>query len=138
MSPFKTRLFVGFVAAVAADGAALVASRVGVDAWWLAGLGILGLCAINLPALLPYGVWLVVTRDTIALPTWGVICLGGFACLFWATLAAWPWCGTRRYVPGHCWRCGYNLTGNDSGRCPECNEPTGARLRAAAAAARRH
>ncbi len=26
----------------------------------------------------------------------------------------------RRYPPGHCVRCGYNLTGNTSGLCPEC------------------
>ncbi len=25
-----------------------------------------------------------------------------------------------RIPPGHCQRCGYNLTGNVSGRCPEC------------------
>ncbi len=26
----------------------------------------------------------------------------------------------RRIPPGHCQKCGYNLTGNVSGRCPEC------------------
>ncbi len=25
--------------------------------------------------------------------------------------------------PGHCPRCGYNLTGNITGRCPECGRP---------------
>ena len=25
--------------------------------------------------------------------------------------------------PGHCRRCGYNLTGNESGVCPECATP---------------
>jgi hypothetical protein len=25
----------------------------------------------------------------------------------------------RRYPPGHCRQCGYNLTGNESGKCPE-------------------
>jgi hypothetical protein len=29
----------------------------------------------------------------------------------------------RHYPPGHCRRCGYNLHGNRSGRCPECGEP---------------
>ncbi len=29
----------------------------------------------------------------------------------------------RRYPPGHCQRCGYDLTGNVSGRCPECGGP---------------
>ena len=26
--------------------------------------------------------------------------------------------------PGHCQKCGYDLTGNTSGVCPECGEPT--------------
>ena len=26
--------------------------------------------------------------------------------------------------PGHCRSCGYNLTGNVSGRCPECGKGT--------------
>ena len=29
----------------------------------------------------------------------------------------------RRVLPGHCPTCGYNLTGNTSGKCPECGEP---------------
>ena len=29
----------------------------------------------------------------------------------------------QRIPPGHCQSCGYNLTGNVSGRCPECGEP---------------
>jgi hypothetical protein len=28
----------------------------------------------------------------------------------------------RRIPPGHCQRCGYDLTGNVSGRCSECGE----------------
>ena len=34
------------------------------------------------------------------------------------TTIAWIKC--RRYPPGHCQRCGYDLTGNVSGTCPEC------------------
>ena len=30
------------------------------------------------------------------------------------------WLRDRRHPRGHCQRCGYNLTGNVSGRCPEC------------------
>jgi rubrerythrin len=30
----------------------------------------------------------------------------------------------RRIPPGHCQRCGYNLTGNVSGVCPECGTQT--------------
>ena len=29
----------------------------------------------------------------------------------------------RRIPPDHCHKCGYNLTGNVSGRCPECGTP---------------
>jgi hypothetical protein len=31
----------------------------------------------------------------------------------------------KRHSRGHCWRCGYDLTGNVSGVCPECGEDTG-------------
>jgi hypothetical protein len=34
------------------------------------------------------------------------------------TLLLW-YVDRRRFPPGHC-RCGYNLTGLTSGRCPEC------------------
>lgn len=30
----------------------------------------------------------------------------------------------KRIPPGHCKRCGYNLTGNTSGTCPECGTTT--------------
>ena len=30
----------------------------------------------------------------------------------------------RRITPGHCKKCGYDLTGNVSGRCPECGKVT--------------
>ena len=33
------------------------------------------------------------------------------------------WCAPVRIPPGHCQKCGYNLTGNVSGVCPECGEP---------------
>ena len=34
------------------------------------------------------------------------------------TILAWR--RDRPFPPGHCQRCGYDLTGNVSGRCPEC------------------
>ncbi len=41
--------------------------------------------------------------------------------LFFAIPAAWlHWRDRRRIPPGHCQSCGYNLTGNVSGKCPEC------------------
>ena len=36
---------------------------------------------------------------------------------------AWLWRRDRRHPPGHCPNCGYNLTGNESGVCPECAAP---------------
>lgn len=39
-------------------------------------------------------------------------------------LAAIWWPARREMPPGHCASCGYNLTGNVSGRCPECGQPT--------------
>ena len=33
------------------------------------------------------------------------------------------WRYTRRLLKGHCRQCGYDLTGNVSGRCPECGSP---------------
>ena len=38
------------------------------------------------------------------------------------TAVLW-WLDRRRYSPGHCQKCGYDLTGNVSGVCPECGEP---------------
>ena len=44
----------------------------------------------------------------------------------WLPLAAigattyYAWRRGRRHPPGHCAQCGYNLTGNTSGTCPEC------------------
>ena len=39
----------------------------------------------------------------------------------------------RRPRPGRCRRCGYDLTGNESGACPECGRATAPRGRGAAA-----
>ena len=51
--------------------------------------------------------------------------------LFWACIPIWiplvivgiptiqVWRRARRPTPGHCW-CGYDLRGNESGKCPEC------------------
>ncbi len=36
---------------------------------------------------------------------------------------AWLWRRDRRHPPGHCQRCGYDLTGNVTGVCSECEEP---------------
>jgi len=57
----------------------------------------------------PYG-WL-------GIYTWGPL-------LLVAMPTAFAWWRDRRLPPGHCQACGYDLTGNVSGRCPECGEPT--------------
>lgn len=36
-----------------------------------------------------------------------------------ASAGLW-WRDRRRFPAGHCWKCGYNLTGNVSGVCSEC------------------
>lgn len=35
---------------------------------------------------------------------------------------AFLWHRDPRPLPGHCRKCGYDLTGNESGVCPECGE----------------
>ncbi len=39
-----------------------------------------------------------------------------------ASLTGIVWWPDRRIPPGHCQKCGYSLTGNVSGVCPECGE----------------
>jgi len=50
---------------------------------------------------------------SISLPLW-------IPFLLVATPAAILWWRDRRFPPGHCQHCGYDLTGNTSGTCPEC------------------
>ena len=50
----------------------------------------------------------------ITVPMWMVLCLVG-------PPTAWLWHLDRRPAPGKC-RCGYDLTGNTSGKCPECGQ----------------
>ncbi|GMU81861.1 MAG: hypothetical protein AMXMBFR47_17320 [Planctomycetota bacterium] len=50
------------------------------------------------------------------IPAWApLLTLFGLACLF---LIRWS-----KPTPNTCRSCGYNLTGNVSGRCPECGSP---------------
>ncbi len=61
------------------------------------GAGKAGVARTGVSLLLP---WLIVTVPT-----------------------AWLWFTCRRNSSGHCLNCNYNLTGNISGRCPECGQP---------------
>ncbi len=40
-----------------------------------------------------------------------------------AIIVALWWLETHQIPPGHCRKCRYDLTGNTSGRCPECGTP---------------
>ncbi len=96
------------------------------------GFGWSRLSQASLPASPPAG-WqfgLVSPSDWLdygLLPEWGTMGGRGFQVIIplWmplvviaaATFIAWR--RDRKLPPGHC-RCGYNLTGNVSGRCPEC------------------
>jgi len=46
-----------------------------------------------------------------------------FAFLLFAVPLTILWLRSRRIPPGYCQACGYNLTGNVSGVCPECGSP---------------
>jgi hypothetical protein len=58
----------------------------------------------------------------IILPLWTVFGLSA------APGVVLLWRHRRRRLPGFCRRCGYNLTGNVSGICPECGTPIPVRL----------
>ena len=70
--------------------------------WWLAvlprgqGLQRLGFLLLAVPLWMPFVV--------VGIPT------------------AFFWHRDRRIPPGHCQKCGYDLTDNVSGVCPECGE----------------
>ena len=62
----------------------------------------------------PYGFWL------LGIPHW-------FITLIFAVLPAiWfvKWRKRRKFGPNSCGNCGYDLTGNETGECPECGSAT--------------
>jgi len=71
-------------------------------------------------------------RNTGCALDWGTVVPGGnkflliplYVPLFVLALpTAFLWGRDRRPEPGHRQKCGYDLTGNVSGRCPECGTP---------------
>ncbi len=71
---------------------------------------------------LPYIEWLPewVGPGLIFIPLWiPLMLLAAPTGLLW-------WLDRSRIPPGHCRKCGYDLTGNTTGRCPECGALTGA------------
>ena len=73
-------------------------------------------------------------RDAPLIPAVGRSSVGITACFpLWLPLAVFgvptgvfwwhAWREDCRIPPGHCQHCGYDLTGNVSGQCPECGTP---------------
>ncbi len=71
-------------------------------------------CVLEWPSVNPYP---GVPGLLVFIPLWMPLAIA-------AILTAWLWHRDRRRIPpGHCRKCGYNLTGNVSGKCPECGNP---------------
>jgi hypothetical protein len=64
----------------------------------------------------------VMTRFVAGLPLWAVLAL--FMLYPAVAFLRGPYRRYRRRVAGRCVRCGYDLTGNVSGVCPECGHTT--------------
>lgn len=107
------------------------------DATWFVGLGH-GCIEGHYPAgvLVHQSGWLFRSQvHACWLPRfWRISTLTGRTCWYallplWAVFAAVSvptavlWRLDRRPPRGHCQSCGYDLTGNTSGVCPECGEP---------------
>lgn len=60
-------------------------------------------------------------EESLTLPIWLP-----FLIIAVPTAFLWHHDRRRKFKPGRCQNCGYNLTGNISGVCPECGMPTGA------------
>jgi len=84
-----------------------------VPVWW---------SAVLLPHSIDFGNMTTATgtlsRHAVTVPLWLLATVFGMP-IFLPRLSSW----LSRRLPGHCDRCGYNLTGNVSGVCPECGTP---------------
>lgn len=67
--------------------------------------------------------------------SWALVCLFTAPTALWLALAGRRAFRGRRLRPGLCRHCGYDLTGNQSGRCPECGTPAPAAVPGKGAAA---
>lgn len=61
----------------------------------------------------PQGAFPFIHNTWVGIPVWMPLILA-------ATVSLWP---RRRHRGSRCAHCSYDLTGNVSGRCPECGEP---------------
>ena len=88
-----------------------------------------------LDALRPVGLvpafWSGSSNWFVSIPLWILFALSALV-----TALLW-WRDRRRLKPGHCSRCGYDLTGSVSGRCSECGAHVAAAARRRGASSRR-
>lgn len=59
---------------------------------------------------------------TLRIPYWPAILIGAALSLPWLPRRIRAWRAGRRFRHGLCMTCGYDLTGNTSGICPECGK----------------
>ncbi len=79
-----------------------------------------GLRRGQFPTLRPIQLW-TVSPSTFGGPTTITLPLSlPFIFMLLPTAAMWLWPHRHRRTAGQCLGCGYNLTGNTSGVCPEC------------------
>ena len=58
------------------------------------------------------------SRWRLWIPVWVPFAAAAVLCVIGCRLSL------RKFRAGHCKKCGYNLTGNTSGVCPECGTPS--------------
>jgi hypothetical protein len=68
------------------------------------------------PVWMPYWKRGRLGTRSLVVPLWIPLVLVGIPTVYLIRL------DRRRIPPGHCQKCGYNLTGNVSGVCPECGQ----------------
>lgn len=61
---------------------------------------------------------------TVWFPTWIIFLIATYPTIAFIRGPLRRWRRWRRRRKGLCLKCGYNLTGNESGVCPECGVPT--------------
>ena len=100
----------------------LEAGRVKVEYWGFSSKGDQELCrsiwkppsfVLEDASNLPWSFWFVPSHLYVGFPVWIP-----FVLIAVPTIVAWR--RDRRFPPGHCQKCGYDLTGNESGVCSEC------------------
>jgi hypothetical protein len=138
VSQFKVRFLLIFLTVMVTNAIIGAAWNLAHQATWIETPAAIFLGLIDLPAIIVVGIVFIVAPS--AWP-WSHLTPYVIACaasLFWATCISWPVRGVPRHRTGHCRQCDYDLTGDVTGRCPECGEPCGLQLRYAAAEADMH